>query len=179
MTNILCEEIQNIFTCDFCSKRFASLKKLNLHQNNVHIKSSSYPCELCNKSFDVKSNLKRHVKLTHRVKKSSKKFECPETGCSFAGRDSHQLRKEHIKLFSTMVSTYTYINWLDNIYCNVKILLSWVASVINFNLNTQWTYNWCLNGLLLHHHISLMLYVIQIQFLGCTNVHIQTKENSR
>ena len=47
-------------TCEECWKSYSSQKSLKVHMESVHL-GITYPCHICEKDFNQKSNLDRHL----------------------------------------------------------------------------------------------------------------------
>ena len=60
------------FACDLCPKKFKRLKHLRDHVRVHSIDAVSYECTYCMKTFNVKSNLTRHIKNCHTNVSSSR-----------------------------------------------------------------------------------------------------------
>ncbi|KAK5168254.1 zinc-finger protein [Saxophila tyrrhenica] len=77
------------FPCPFpdCDKGFVTKEQLKNHET-THTKSRKYKCDLCSKSFAVKSALTTHITAVHKEEKTHK---CDMCGKSFA--DSSNLSK--------------------------------------------------------------------------------------
>lgn len=86
-------------TCHICQKNFASLEKLNKHQQ-THTGSSPFKCEHCKKSFTSKFKLVRHA-LIHSDRKP---FSCSVCERTFHRKDH---LKNHIKVHSPQKEVYT------------------------------------------------------------------------
>ena len=67
---IVHSDIKN-FECDLCPKKFKRLKHLRDHVRVHSIDADSYECTYCMKTFNVKSNLTRHMKNCHTKVSSS------------------------------------------------------------------------------------------------------------
>jgi len=81
--------------CEVCKKTFAIKSRLNLHMKTVHSKPESYVCETCGKEFDKNKNLIYHQKV-HKEK--TKKFKCDRCPYAFyAIRDLKRHQETHVK----------------------------------------------------------------------------------
>ena len=67
------------FKCDICDKSFSSKSNLKHHIDTIHLKLKSYKCEECGKTFNQKGNLEYHVKTVHLKIKPYKCEECCKT----------------------------------------------------------------------------------------------------
>ena len=57
-------QIEEYIKCMICNNTFKNKKHLNDHNRNIHDqKEVPHVCPYCDKSFNKKSNLNRHVKL--------------------------------------------------------------------------------------------------------------------
>lgn len=79
------EEEKKTFICEICGKHFVGQADFAEHQH-VHTEESSFPCNMCDRSFTTSHNLKRH-KLLH-VKDGRK---CRVCGVLFCRRHNHIL----------------------------------------------------------------------------------------
>ena len=60
------------FECNLCPKKFKRLKHLRDHARVHSINADSYVCTYCTKTFNVKSNLTRHIRNCHTNVSSSR-----------------------------------------------------------------------------------------------------------
>lgn len=72
--------------CELCDKSYIYLKDLRIHQYKIHglrpdkkQKLTSFTCGLCNKTFERRHHLKRHVSTVHHYtipEQQSSRFSC-------------------------------------------------------------------------------------------------------
>lgn len=79
--------------CDKCSKSFFTLNQLRAHQL-VHSSLKPFQCEICEKKFLHKGNLKKHRLNVHIRREKS--FRCPR--CPFKTHGKNYLANHIIKL---------------------------------------------------------------------------------
>ena len=61
-------------TCNVCYKTFACKSALDIHYRS-HTRERPYKCELCDKSFTTRGNMKQHL-LTHSLNDGSESNDC-------------------------------------------------------------------------------------------------------
>lgn len=61
-------ELEKKFACTYCDSKFKWRQLLNDHVSSIHIKERPHVCEICNKTFATKRNLRMH-KYIHDVAK--------------------------------------------------------------------------------------------------------------
>ena len=82
--------------CDICDKSYASYKSLEDHNIVHHPERMAaedlvlHPCELCDKTFKVKTHLRIHKNKTHSIKES----ECSECDKVFKNRSAMLSHKQ-------------------------------------------------------------------------------------
>ena len=69
-------QLEKIFKCPQCSKKFAFRTKLTFHIKTVHTTSRAYLCEDCGSDFKNPASLRHHRIRKHQP--SNNKKECPE-----------------------------------------------------------------------------------------------------
>ncbi|KAF2818871.1 ankyrin [Ophiobolus disseminans] len=84
-------DTSEIFSCDQCSKAFGTLGKYNQHRN-THLKP--YPCNKCDHTFGLRSDLSRHVLARHRV--GLPKYPCIVDRCMFKATRKDNIR-QHLR----------------------------------------------------------------------------------
>lgn len=80
------------FNCKECDKEFQRKYHLKRHIATVHEKKKPYICPQCNKCFGQKTVLNKHIKSVHQ---GTKKFKCKL--CEFTSSEFSHL-KEHISI---------------------------------------------------------------------------------
>ena len=48
--------------CFDCQKTFSSIQTAKVHYQMMHMGEKEFDCEICNKHFNVKSNLSKHIR---------------------------------------------------------------------------------------------------------------------
>eukprot|EP00092_Neocalanus_flemingeri_P013262 GFUD01014293.1.p1 GENE.GFUD01014293.1~~GFUD01014293.1.p1 ORF type:complete len:206 (+),score=29.31 GFUD01014293.1:52-669(+) len=58
---------ENLYECNICGSTFLRLDSVKRHKEVMHKEGSrvTYSCKLCNKTFDYKQNLVKHLKKFH------------------------------------------------------------------------------------------------------------------
>ncbi|XP_013163749.1 PREDICTED: zinc finger protein 43-like isoform X8 [Papilio xuthus] len=77
--------------CDVCDKRFNLKSNLKLHMRSVHLKERKFECSECNMRFFVKRHMIGHYLATHT---NERKFKCDICGKAYATENS---RRKHLK----------------------------------------------------------------------------------
>ena len=55
------------YTCNECKTSYEEKELIESHINSVHLNKRPYKCNLCEESFFIDSELKQHLKRTHRI----------------------------------------------------------------------------------------------------------------
>ena len=89
---------EQLHTCASCGKGFSSERLVRLHIARDHERSQEdYCCQLCDKSFRLKSSLKIHQLSVHSSD-AQKPFKCAECGSAFGSKGSWKTHmKTHVK----------------------------------------------------------------------------------
>ncbi len=88
------------FPCTLCDKSFDRSSKLMTHIDVVHRKLKPYNCTLCEKSFGGKKDLSRHVNTVHYKLTS---FTCPICDKSFTRKDN---LTEHVNVVHKKLNAF-------------------------------------------------------------------------
>ena len=99
-----CTKESKSWVCEFCGTEIKQLCNVNRHKqrcsnkkNMGKVKSSTtYTCEVCDKSFPIKGNMFRHLRENHGIDFSGT-FKCQQENCKFSTDSKGQL-KRHITL---------------------------------------------------------------------------------
>ncbi|XP_073964107.1 uncharacterized protein isoform X2 [Choristoneura fumiferana] len=71
---------RNISNCPYCNEPFRSYYQRNQHLVKVHNSEAQYKCNVCSKSYILKSLLMYHIKKTHLMERN---HQCTECGYKF------------------------------------------------------------------------------------------------
>jgi len=92
------EKLLDKFPCSKCEKIFQFKNSLTKHVASVH-DNAKFQCEICVASYSYKFNLKRHMELEHESKPT--KYDCKD--CNKTFKYKHNL-KTHINKFHKQLS---------------------------------------------------------------------------
>ena len=87
-------KIEMMYNCDQCPGTFALEKYLVRHKKRVHQKIRQFKCNICEKSFEDMSKLKRH-KISHNNTDKTNSFKCEN--CDKSYNMSDNLRR-HVRI---------------------------------------------------------------------------------
>ncbi|MES1921324.1 hypothetical protein MHBO_002868, partial [Bonamia ostreae] len=85
---------KNLFSCSFCSKKFARAPNFQKHLNSHQNIPQCHPCWYCQKGFSRKCVLVRHVKEVHQFDDKNR-VRCPKCSKSFKFKTS---LSNHLKI---------------------------------------------------------------------------------
>jgi KRAB domain-containing zinc finger protein len=75
------------FKCELCEKAFTQKGNLKGHVNSVHKKLARYRCDLCDYSSYLRANLETHSNSVHlKIKKGPKNFKCDICDKAFSSK---------------------------------------------------------------------------------------------
>lgn len=77
--------------CDLCEKKFNLKSNLMLHMRSVHLKERPYECSVCSMGFFIKRHMLGHYMATHT---NERKFKCEVCGKAYATQNS---KRKHMK----------------------------------------------------------------------------------
>lgn len=77
--------------CDLCDKKFNLKSNLMLHMRSVHLKERPYECSVCSMGFFIKRHMLGHYMATHT---NERKFKCEVCGKAYATQNS---KRKHMK----------------------------------------------------------------------------------
>ncbi|XP_047518303.1 zinc finger protein 728-like isoform X2 [Pieris napi] len=77
--------------CDMCEKKFNLKSNLMLHMRSVHLKERPYACSVCSMGFFIKRHMLGHYLATHT---NERKFKCDVCSKAYATQNS---RRKHMK----------------------------------------------------------------------------------
>ena len=72
------------FECNLCQKIFGSRKNLKTHIDGVHASVKKFKCHLCDKSFTLASHRRVHIRGVHE---KVRPYKCPVCETSFLLKD--------------------------------------------------------------------------------------------
>lgn len=78
-------EGSDIHQCNDCSKIFANIFRLNRHKESVHAKSRPFLCDICQKGYKSKDEIRKHI-VIHL---DTRNYKCKI--CKFSFKRSHDL----------------------------------------------------------------------------------------
>lgn len=84
--------------CEYCSKSFESLHRLNAHLDAIHADKSFYTCEICSEEFKTLAFLNHH-----RSKHKPGCFQCPKCPEKF---DTRYEKRKHMHVHTRKRSKF-------------------------------------------------------------------------
>lgn len=80
--------------CDMCEKKFNLKSNLMLHMRGVHLKERPYECSVCSMGFFIKRHMLGHYMATHT---NERKYKCDICGKAYATQNSKgkHMKKNH------------------------------------------------------------------------------------
>ncbi|KAM4694865.1 GDNF-inducible zinc finger protein 1 [Discoglossus pictus] len=80
-----------VFRCEICNRTFANRCNLKSHQRLVHSSERRFPCELCGKKFKRKKDIKRHILQVHEG--GAERHFCQECGKGLSSKTALRLHE--------------------------------------------------------------------------------------
>ena len=126
--HILAEKIMDVenFQCKMCLRQFSNKWSLKAHVKSIHLERRKHVCLICQKSFNHKCNLDRHIVLHpdyptdtgENLDVSSDRLKCSDCKRTFANKWSLKAHVKSIHLNSRQfVCTFCYKSF--NHKCNL------------------------------------------------------------
>ncbi|CAH4034476.1 oocyte zinc finger protein XlCOF28-like [Pieris brassicae] len=95
--------------CPHCDKTFNSYYQRNRHMYDEHnISAATYKCNVCDKSFILKSKLTSHIKKVHLMERNHKCPLCEQGFFIKQSLDEHMVRHNGERVFSCTVCHKAY-----------------------------------------------------------------------
>ena len=102
------KDIPNI-SCNICEKLFTDKSNLRRHIKTIHTEDIKYECSICQKKFNKKCNLDRHINDIHH---EEKKYNCPVCPEKFSRRGNlkrhMELGKHTFRVVCNYCDSYTF-----------------------------------------------------------------------
>ena len=83
------KESKHSFPCDICNKSFELITNLKKHMKSTH-QDFKHPCDQCEYNTAEKGNLKRHMRTKHE----GVRFPCDQ--CEYSGSTKHKVKIHNI-----------------------------------------------------------------------------------
>ncbi|XP_059056408.1 zinc finger protein 57-like [Achroia grisella] len=95
--------------CPHCDQSFTSYYQRNRHMFNEHnTVAASYKCNICDKSFILKSKLTSHIKKVHLMERNHKCAECGQGFFIKQSLDEHMIKHTGERVYKCMVCQKAY-----------------------------------------------------------------------
>ncbi|XP_063837000.1 zinc finger protein 1 homolog [Ostrinia nubilalis] len=99
---------RNISNCPFCNEPFRSYYQRNQHMVKVHNSEAQYKCNICNKSYILKSLLMYHIKKNHLMERNCQCTECGYRFFSKKALKAHMVKHTGERIFACEVCNKSY-----------------------------------------------------------------------
>ncbi|KAI5640760.1 zinc-finger associated domain (zf-AD) domain-containing protein [Phthorimaea operculella] len=99
---------RNISNCPYCNEPFRSYYQRNQHMVKVHNAEAPYKCNICDKSYILKSLLMAHIKKSHLMERNC---QCSECGYRFFSQKSlkaHMVKHTGEKNYACTICNKAY-----------------------------------------------------------------------
>ncbi|VVC98041.1 unnamed protein product [Leptidea sinapis] len=102
-------QVHNIegIKCDMCDKKFNLKSNLMLHVRSVHLKERPYACSVCSMGFFIKRHMLGHYLATHT---NERRFKCDACGKAYATQNS---RRKHMKKNHGIAKAQMVVNLVE------------------------------------------------------------------
>ncbi|XP_031766500.2 zinc finger imprinted 3-like isoform X2 [Galleria mellonella] len=95
--------------CPYCDQSFTSYYQRNRHMSNEHnTAAASYKCNICDKSFILKSKLTSHIKKVHLMERNHKCAECGQGFFIKQSLDEHMIKHTGERVYKCTVCHKAY-----------------------------------------------------------------------
>lgn len=99
---------RNISNCPYCAEPFRSYYQRNQHLIKVHNTEAQYKCNVCNRSFILKSLLMSHIKKNHLMERNCQCTECGYRFFSKKALKAHMVKHTGERQFVCEVCNKAY-----------------------------------------------------------------------
>jgi len=123
---------KDVMECHVCSDTFDMVAAMKRHYSELHPDTKPFSCDLCNKRFDRKENLSRHV----RIHTGDRRYVCNHCGKGYtdpSGLKKHVIAKHASDLYSCDVCCNATFRSKDSLNRHLSKHLETIKDAITDN----------------------------------------------
>eukprot|EP00099_Drosophila_melanogaster_P019346 NP_610628.2 uncharacterized protein Dmel_CG12942 [Drosophila melanogaster] len=133
-------QVKDVVHCSFCDQQFNSMRKYELHLQQLHAVETVHECEICRRSFKSAETL-----TMHRKRHSERHYQCGKCSLNYVNSAELRVHYERAHVNEEPVSCLTCGNQFQNMtllreheqrsHQKSKV---WRCEVCNFETKTRW-----------------------------------------